>query len=85
MRLRSLGSRCGAAHMMEDVLAGPQPWRFGHLLLPGGSTSLGSSDYALRPRTRAPLVGTLLEVRCCSVKCSPARAVPRPCQSDVSA
>ena len=37
--------------MMEDVLAGPQPWRFGHLLLPGGSTNLGSSGYELRPRT----------------------------------
>ena len=52
---------------MEDVLAGPQPWRFGHLLLPGGSTNLGSSGYELRQRTRAPLVGTLLEVRRCSV------------------
>ncbi len=48
--------------MMETLLAGPQPWRVGHLLLPGGSSNLGSPGYELRPRTRAPLVGTLLEV-----------------------
>ncbi|KAK9839519.1 hypothetical protein WJX81_006943 [Elliptochloris bilobata] len=50
------------AHMMETLLAGPQPWRIGHLLLPGGSANLGSPGFELRPRTRAPLVGTLLEV-----------------------
>jgi len=48
---------------MEAVLAGPQPWRVGHLLLPGGSSNLGSPGFELRPRTRAPLVGTLLEAR----------------------
>ena len=49
--------------MMEAVQAGPQPWRVGHLLLPGGSSNLGSPGFELRPRTRAPLVGTLLEAR----------------------
>ena len=28
-------------HMFESIVAGPKPWRFGHLYLPGGSASLG--------------------------------------------
>ena len=28
--------------MFEQVMAGPRPWRFGHVHLPGGSTNLGT-------------------------------------------
>ena len=47
---------------LSRVLAGPQPWRFGHLYLPGGSANLGDPCYALEPGSQAPLVGTLMEV-----------------------
>eukprot|EP00887_Chlorella_sp_A99_P001815 scaffold19.g1815.t1 len=47
--------------MFERLLSGPRPWRFGHLLLPGGSRNLGSEEYALAPGSQAPLVGTLME------------------------
>lgn len=29
-------------HMFESIMAGPRPWRFGHVYLPGGSASLGT-------------------------------------------
>lgn len=29
-------------HMFELVMAGPRPWRFGHVYLPGGSANLGN-------------------------------------------
>ena len=29
-------------HMFEAVMAGPRPWRFGHVYLPGGSANLGN-------------------------------------------
>ena len=48
--------------MFERLLRGPRPWRFGHLLLPGGSANLGNDEYALRPGTKAPLTGTMMEV-----------------------
>ena len=28
-------------YMFEQMMAGPKPWRFGHVHLPGGSTNLG--------------------------------------------
>jgi hypothetical protein len=49
-------------HLFDQVLAGPKPWLFGHLYLPGGSSNLGAADYELRGGSRAPLVGTLMEV-----------------------
>ena len=29
-------------HMFESIMAGPRPWRFGHVYLPGGSANLGN-------------------------------------------
>jgi hypothetical protein len=52
-------------HMFHMIMEGPKPWRFGQLLLPGGSHSLGSPEYALRAHTRAPLTGTLVEILHC--------------------
>jgi Lon protease-like protein len=52
-------------HMFDQVLAGPRPWRFGHLYLPEGSRNLGSPEYDLVPGTKAPLTGTLMEVLSC--------------------
>lgn len=48
--------------MFGRLLAGPRPWRFGHLLLPGGSQNLGSAEYEMQPYSQAPLTGTLMEV-----------------------
>jgi hypothetical protein len=52
-------------HMFQSIMAGPRPWRFGHIYLPEGSRNLGSPEYALEPRTRAPLTGTLAEILHC--------------------
>ena len=30
-------------HMFETIVAGPKPWRFGHLYLPDGSVNLGET------------------------------------------
>ncbi len=50
--------------MFDRLFAsGPGPWRFGHVYLPGGSRSLGASEWALAaPGSRAPTVGVLMEV-----------------------
>lgn len=59
--------------MFESLLAGPRPWLYMHVLLPGGADNLANPEYALPdddgpqaqgggPRSRAPLVGTLMEV-----------------------
>ena len=38
-------------HMFESVMAGPRPWRFGHVYLPGGSANLGNPCALVRPST----------------------------------
>ena len=43
--------------MFGELLDRPQPHRFGHLYLPGGSVNLANPDFELRPGTSAPLVG----------------------------
>lgn len=43
--------------MFGELLDGPQPQRFGHLYLPGGSVNLGNPAFELRPGTSAPLIG----------------------------
>jgi len=48
--------------MFGRILAGPKPWRFGHVYLPGGSASMSDPQYALRPGTQAPLVGVVMEI-----------------------
>jgi Lon protease-like protein len=49
-------------HMFRKILAGPKPWRFGHVYLPGGSENLGNPQYALKEGTDATLVGTLMQI-----------------------
>lgn len=48
--------------MFERVLASKAPHRYMHCMLPGGTSNLGVADYALKPGTRAPLQGTLMEI-----------------------
>ena len=48
--------------MFEQLLATPRPWLYAHVLLPGGVSNLASEDYALEPGTKAPLLGTVVEV-----------------------
>ncbi|BDA48717.1 hypothetical protein COCOBI_12-3990 [Coccomyxa sp. Obi] len=48
--------------MFRQLLAGPRPWQFGHIYLPGGSVNLGSPEYELAPGSRAPMTGTLVEI-----------------------
>ncbi len=36
-------------HLFESIMAGPRPWRFGHVYLPGGSASLGTPAAAIPP------------------------------------
>jgi hypothetical protein len=64
--------------MFEKIIAGPKPWRYLHVHLPGGIESLGDPDYALpvvndtanatttttttTTTSKAPLCGTLMEV-----------------------
>ena len=49
-------------HMFEALLSRPAPHYYFHVLLPGGTQSLGQSEYELKPGTEAPLAGTLMEV-----------------------
>ncbi len=37
-------------HMFDAIMAGPRPWRFGHVYLPGGSEALGTPAAAISPR-----------------------------------
>lgn len=48
--------------MFEGVFSNPRPWVFGHLLLPGGSKSLGLPTHSLTSGSQAPLVGVLMQV-----------------------
>lgn len=36
-------------HMFDQIMAGPRPWRFGHVYLPGGSEALGTSEAQIIP------------------------------------
>lgn len=36
-------------HMFEGIMAGPRPWRFGHVYLPGGSEALGTPAARIAP------------------------------------
>ena len=45
-------------HMFEGIMAGPRPWRFGHVYLPGGSEALGTPAAAIQPLQSAS--------RCCA-------------------
>ena len=49
-------------HMFEALLSRPAPHYYFHVLLPGGTQSLGQPEYELKPGTEAPLAGTLMEV-----------------------
>ena len=49
-------------HMFEALLSRPPPHYYVHVLLPGGTQSLGQPEYELKPGTEAPLAGTLMEV-----------------------
>ena len=48
--------------MFEKLLATPQPWFYGHVYLEGGVENLDNPDYALKPGSKAPLTGTLMQV-----------------------
>jgi hypothetical protein len=48
--------------MFDRLFSSPQPWVFGHLYLPGGSSNLGAEEYRLESGSQAPLVGVLMEV-----------------------
>eukprot|EP00775_Hariotina_reticulata_P008771 gene8771-8950_t len=50
-------------HMFETVFSRPRPWRFGHLYLPGGSKSLGSSSHELASGSSAPMVTRCVRLR----------------------
>jgi Lon protease-like protein len=55
-------------HLFEELLAreaAEGERLYAHVLLPGGLDNLASDEYALRPGTRAPLVGTLMRVLRC--------------------
>jgi len=49
-------------HMFEGIIAGPKPWLYVHLQLPGGTENLGKPEYDLKIGTQAPMVGTLMRV-----------------------
>ena len=53
-------------HMFSTVDAASRalgvPGLFGHLLLPGGSASLGYPAFALEPGSQAPLVGVVMQL-----------------------
>mmetsp|Transcript_21045 Transcript_21045/g.63327 ORF Transcript_21045/g.63327 Transcript_21045/m.63327 type:complete len:679 (+) Transcript_21045:189-2225(+) len=36
-------------HMFDQIMAGPRPWRFGHVYLPGGSEALGKPEAQIIP------------------------------------
>jgi Lon protease-like protein len=48
--------------LFEKLLAGPQPWLYGHVFLEGGVENLNNPDYRLEPGTRAALTGTIMQV-----------------------
>ena len=48
--------------MFEKLLAGPQPWLYFHVLLPGGVDNLDNPEYALEPGSKADLTGTIMQV-----------------------
>jgi Lon protease-like protein len=48
--------------MFEKLLATPEPWLYAHVLLPGGVENLANPEYELRPGTKAPLHGTLMQI-----------------------
>uniref|UniRef100_A0A7S2BYL4 Lon N-terminal domain-containing protein n=1 Tax=Florenciella parvula TaxID=236787 RepID=A0A7S2BYL4_9STRA len=50
-------------HMFEKIVRGPEPWYFGHVYLPGGTSNLGKQDFKLSRGSKASLVGTLMQVR----------------------
>lgn len=49
-------------HMFRKIIAGPKPWRFGHIYLPGGSENLGNTQFALKEGTDATLVGMMMQI-----------------------
>ena len=53
--------------MFEKLIAGPQPWLYGHLYLEGGVKNLDSPEHRLEPGSKADLTGTLMQVRHCLV------------------
>ena len=48
--------------MFEKLIAGPQPWLYGHLYLEGGVKNLDSPEHRLEPGSKADLTGTLMQV-----------------------
>ena len=48
--------------MFEKILATPPPHYYLHVLLPGGTDSLGKPQYELKEGTDAPLAGTLCRI-----------------------
>ena len=58
--------------MFESIMAGPRPWYYLHVLLPGGVENLANPEYALPggaggasaggAESKAPLTGTLMEI-----------------------
>ena len=51
------------SHARPQLLATPPPHLYVHLVLPGGTRSLSDPEYELLPDSKAPLVGTLVQVR----------------------
>jgi hypothetical protein len=56
-------------HMFEGIMAGPRPWRFGHVYLPGGSEALGTPAAAIQPLQSASRWSTA-QAPCRIVTCS---------------
>eukprot|EP00592_Proboscia_alata_P026206 CAMPEP_0194446264 /NCGR_PEP_ID=MMETSP0176-20130528/128338_1 /TAXON_ID=216777 /ORGANISM="Proboscia alata, Strain PI-D3" /LENGTH=412 /DNA_ID=CAMNT_0039272947 /DNA_START=463 /DNA_END=1701 /DNA_ORIENTATION=- len=50
--------------MFQRIIAGSgkSPRYFGHIYLPRGSENLGNPEYELKEGTKAPLVGTLMQI-----------------------
>ena len=53
--------------MFESLMAGPKPWRYLHVHLPGGAANLDNPEYAFPSAggsgdSKAPLCGTLMEI-----------------------
>jgi len=51
-------------HMFRRILSRPKPWRFGHVLLPGGSENLENERYLLSSKStnKKYRIGTLMEI-----------------------
>jgi Lon protease-like protein len=50
-------------HMFRKIMAGPKPWRFGHIYLPGGSENLSNSRYDLNSEdSEATRIGKLMQI-----------------------